>query len=94
MDLNAIRMLVSVVQAGSLSAGAARLGLPLPTVSRRIRDLERQLSVQLLERSVRGTRAVSSSFPRFDGRRFAAPETARVRPSIALSSLLALTNPP
>jgi DNA-binding transcriptional LysR family regulator len=49
-------MFVSVAQAGSLSAGAARLRLPLPTVSRRIRDLERQLNVQLLERSARGTR--------------------------------------
>ncbi len=56
MDLNAVQMFVQVAQAGSLSAGAARLDLPLPTVSRRIRDLERQLSVQLLERSVRGTR--------------------------------------
>ncbi len=54
MDLNAVQMFVSVVQAGSLSAGAVRLGLPLPTVSRRIRELERQLNVQLLERSVRG----------------------------------------
>ena len=56
MDLNAVRMFVSVARAGSLSAGAARLRLPLPTVSRRIRDLERQLNVQLLERSARGTR--------------------------------------
>src|SRR5258708_35711421 len=56
MDLNAIRMFVAVVQAGSLSAAAARLGTPLPTLSRRIRDLERQLSVQLLERSARGTK--------------------------------------
>ena len=55
MDLNAVQMFVSVVQAGSLSAGAARLGLPLPTLSRRIRELERHLNVQLLERSVRGT---------------------------------------
>ena len=56
MDLNSVRMFVSVVQAGSLSAGAARLGLPLPTLSRRIRELERQLGVQLLERSAKGTR--------------------------------------
>lgn len=56
MDLNAVRMFVQVAQAGSLSAGAARLELPLPTVSRRIRDLERQLNVQLLERSARGAR--------------------------------------
>jgi DNA-binding transcriptional LysR family regulator len=56
MDLNATRMFVAVVQAGSLSAAATRLGTPLPTLSRRIRDLERQLSVQLLERSARGTK--------------------------------------
>jgi DNA-binding transcriptional LysR family regulator len=56
MDLNATRMFVAVVQAGSLSAAAPRLGTPLPTLSRRIRDLERQLRVQLLERSARGTK--------------------------------------
>jgi DNA-binding transcriptional LysR family regulator len=49
-------MFVGVVQAGSLSAAAARLGIPLPTLSRRIRDLERQLKVQLLERSTRGAK--------------------------------------
>src|SRR5215831_7048271 len=56
MDLDATRMFVAVVQAGSLSAAAKRLGTPLPTLSRRIRDLERQLRVQLLERSPRGTK--------------------------------------
>src|SRR6516225_4076141 len=56
MDLNAARMFVGVVQAGSLSAAATRLGIPLPTLSRRMRDLERQLKVQLLERSARGAR--------------------------------------
>ena len=56
MDVNATRMFVGVVQAGSLSAAATRLGIPLPTLSRRIRDLERQLKVQLLERSARGAK--------------------------------------
>lgn len=56
MDLNAAQMFVTVVQAGSLSAAADRLGIPLPTLSRRVRELERQLKVQLLERSVRGTK--------------------------------------
>ena len=56
MDLNATRMFVGVVQAGSLSAAATRLGIPLPTLSRRIRDLERELEVQLLERSARGAK--------------------------------------
>jgi DNA-binding transcriptional LysR family regulator len=54
MDLNAVRMFVGAVHAGSLSAAAARLNLPLPTISRRIRQLELQLKVQLLERSPRG----------------------------------------
>ena len=54
MDLNATRMFVGAVQAGSLSAAAARLNLPLPTISRRIRQLELHLKVQLLERSPKG----------------------------------------
>jgi len=54
MDLNATRMFVGAVQAGSLSAAAARLNLPLPTISRRIRQLEQELKVQLLERSPKG----------------------------------------
>lgn len=56
MDLNAARMFVAVVQAGSLSAAAVRLGVPLPTLSRRIRELEGELEVQLLARSVRGAK--------------------------------------
>src|ERR1700760_1683439 len=56
MDLNAARMFVAVVQAGSLSAAAARLGTPLSTLRRPNPDLEGQLRVQLLERSARGTK--------------------------------------
>lgn len=56
MDFNAARMFVAVVQTGSLSAAATRLGIPLPTLSRRIKQLERQLEVQLLERSVQGAK--------------------------------------
>ncbi|HEV7913204.1 MAG TPA: LysR family transcriptional regulator [Albitalea sp.] len=56
MNLNAAQMFVNVVQAGSLSAAADRLGIPLPTLSRQVRELEQQLKVQLLERSVRGTK--------------------------------------
>lgn len=56
MDLNALRMFICVVQTGSLSAASEKLNIPLPTLSRRIRELEEQLNIQLLERSVRGTR--------------------------------------
>lgn len=56
MDLNAIRMFVAAAKCGSFTAAAERLEVPLATLSRRIRDLERELQVQLLERSVHGTR--------------------------------------
>lgn len=54
MDLHATALFVAAVQTGSLSAAASRSGVPLPTLSRRIRQLEAELKVQLLERSARG----------------------------------------
>lgn len=54
MDLNSARLFISAVQAGSFSGAATRAEVPLATISRRIRELERQLGVQLLERSTRG----------------------------------------
>ena len=54
MDFNAIKVFTAVVQAGSLSAGAARLQMPVATVSRKIKELENGLNVQLLERTGRG----------------------------------------
>lgn len=56
MDLNAVRMFVAAVQTGSLSAAAARLDMALPTLSRRIRELEAELNVRLFERNARGVK--------------------------------------
>jgi DNA-binding transcriptional LysR family regulator len=42
-----------VVDAGSLSAGARRLGMPLTTVSRKVSELEAHLRTRLLNRSSR-----------------------------------------
>lgn len=44
---------VSAVEAGSLSAAARRLGMPLATVSRNVSDLEAHLGTRLLNRSSR-----------------------------------------
>ena len=44
---------VAVVDAGSLSAAGRRLGMPLPTVSRRISELEAHIRARLLNRSTR-----------------------------------------
>ena len=39
--LEAMSLLVAVAEAGSLSAAGRKLGVPLPTVSRKISDLKR-----------------------------------------------------
>jgi DNA-binding transcriptional LysR family regulator len=51
--LEAMSLLLSVVEAGSLSATSRNLGVPLPTVSRKISDLEAHLKTRLLTRSTR-----------------------------------------
>lgn len=53
-QLEAMAVLVSVVEAGSLSAAGRRLGIPLPTVSRKLAELEAHLGgTRLLTRSTR-----------------------------------------
>lgn len=51
--LDAMRMLVASVDEGSFSAAGRKLGIPLPTVSRNIAELEAHLQTQLLVRSTR-----------------------------------------
>jgi DNA-binding transcriptional LysR family regulator len=51
--LDAMSVLVAVVEAGSLSAAARRLGMPLATVSRKVSELESHLKARLLNRSTR-----------------------------------------
>jgi len=51
--LDAMRVIVAVVDAGSLSAGSRKLGAPLPSVSRKVAELERFLGTNLLVRTSR-----------------------------------------
>lgn len=55
-NLNALMIFARVVEAGSFSGAATRLGMPVSTVSRRIAELEDELGVRLLERSTRNLR--------------------------------------
>jgi DNA-binding transcriptional LysR family regulator len=57
---------VSIVEAGSLSAAASRLGTTQPTISRRLQILEKWLGVKLLQRSTHAMKLTE------DGERFLA----------------------
>jgi DNA-binding transcriptional LysR family regulator len=51
--LEAMQVLLAVVDAGSLSAGSRKLRAPLPSVSRKVAELERHLGTRLLIRTSR-----------------------------------------
>lgn len=51
--LESMRTLLAAVEAGSLSAASRKLGVPLPTVSRKVSELEAHLKTQLVQRTSR-----------------------------------------
>ena len=50
---DAIKTLLAAVDGGSLSAASRKLGMPLPTVSRKVSELEAHLGTQLVVRTSR-----------------------------------------
>ncbi|GAU66197.1 putative LysR family transcriptional regulator [Streptomyces sp. NBRC 110611] len=55
-DLGALELLLAVARLGSLGRAARDRGISQPAASSRIRSMERQLGVALVERSPRGSR--------------------------------------
>ncbi|SED04442.1 ModE molybdate transport repressor domain-containing protein [Streptomyces sp. 3213] len=55
-DLGALELLLAVARLGSLGSAARELGITQPAASSRIRSMERQLGVALVDRSPRGSR--------------------------------------
>ena len=51
--LDAMRVFLAVVDAGSISAGSRKLNAPLPSVSRKLSELERYLKTNLIIRTSR-----------------------------------------
>ncbi len=77
---HALAALVAVADTGSVSAAARARGLTQPTLSRQIRELERAVGVQLIERSNQGARLTPAG------------ETLAAGSREVLVSLVALTN--
>jgi LysR family transcriptional regulator AphB len=63
---DAIALFVSIVEAGSLSAAAERLGLPAATVTRRLQTLEQELGCRLLHRSARRLQPTAEGLQYYD----------------------------
>ena len=53
IDLNALRVFVTIVDAGNQSAAARQLKMTRSNVSHRLKELEDSLGVQLLRRTTR-----------------------------------------
>lgn len=60
MDLDAIAVFVRVVEAGSFSAAARRLGMPKATVSAKVARLEKRLGLSLIQRTTRKLRVTEA----------------------------------
>lgn len=54
MNLHHLKVFLAVAEAGSISAGAQRLYISQPAVTREIRDLEQTLGIALFDRQPRG----------------------------------------
>ncbi|WP_415948727.1 LysR family transcriptional regulator [Streptomyces sp. KLOTTS4A1] len=55
-DLGALQLLLAIARLGSLGRAARELGITQPAASSRVRAMERQLGVALVDRSPRGSR--------------------------------------
>ncbi|MFJ9459103.1 LysR family transcriptional regulator [Kitasatospora sp. NPDC101447] len=55
-ELGALELLLAVARLGSVGRAAAELGVSQPTASARIKGMERQIGVPLLDRSPRGSK--------------------------------------
>ena len=60
LDLQTLRVVLAVAEAGSISAGSHRLGLALAAASARISALESELGVRVFERSPRGVQLTAA----------------------------------
>ena len=98
-DLNSLIVFAKVAEALSFTEAARRLEMPVSTVSRRVADLEKQLSVQLLERSTRTLRLTAVGHEVLDYARRAAEANEGVEHVVAnqraeVSGLVRLAAPP
>ena len=78
-DLTDLRLFLHVAEAGSITAGAARSGLALASASARVRGMEEQAGVALLERGRRGVEPTPAGRALLHHARLVAQQIERMR---------------
>ncbi|MHC5903768.1 LysR family transcriptional regulator [Streptomyces sp. S6] len=82
-DLDDLRLFLHIVTEGSITAGARRMHLSLPSASARVRALERQAEVALLVRERRGVRPTPAGTTLARHARDVLDSTARLESAVA-----------
>jgi DNA-binding transcriptional LysR family regulator len=82
MKLNALHCFVAAVEAGSIHAAARKLGLTQPALTKALRGLEQELSVQLLVRTTRGSSPTGFGRAFYRRARLVAGEIGKARAEI------------
>ncbi|QFU92167.1 LysR family transcriptional regulator [Amycolatopsis sp. YIM 10] len=82
-DLDDLRLFVHIVTEGSITAGARRMRLSLPSASARVRSLERHAGVSLLDRGRRGVRPTPAGATLARHAREVLDRTARLENAVA-----------
>lgn len=78
-DLTDLRLFAAVVEEGSISAGASRAGISLPSASARMKGMEEMLGTALLERHRRGVRPTPAGQALFNHSQLVLAQMERLR---------------
>ncbi len=79
LDLIDLRLFLLVTEAGSITKGAVRAGLALASASARVRGMEDQVGVPLLERSRRGVRPTPAGYALLNHAKLVIQQIERMR---------------
>lgn len=82
-DLDDLRLFLGIVTEGSITAGARRMHLSLPSASARVRSLEQQAGVALLIRGRRGVRPTPAGTTLARHAREVIAQTVRLESAVA-----------
>jgi LysR family nitrogen assimilation transcriptional regulator len=83
MNLRTLRYFVAIADAGSMTGAAEAISIAQPALSRQMHDLERDIGVQLLQRTPRGVRLTAAGATLYESAQRMLGEAERVRAQLA-----------